>query len=59
MCNRPFKSQRALSIHITLRHGETVKQKKFKCDLCNYSSDKKSAAEAHKIVHTRETVLYY
>ena len=49
ICNRTF----ALASSLT-RHMYNHEEKKFNCDMCNYSSHFESELETHKIVHRKQ-----
>ena len=46
--HEPFQSIAALKVHQTKVHGKGA-AKMYKCDTCNYSSNRKDALTAHKV----------
>ena len=51
-----FKSEGALNAHIEMLHCGREQRKKFKCDLCDYSSALEHLLNSHKKVHTDRKV---
>ena len=56
-CGQLFTNEEALEKHTKAKHPDRSVLKRYKCDICSYSSDQKSSLEQHKPVHLKENRL--
>ena len=47
-CGKPFLTEIQLKSHFRTSHGET----KYKCDVCDYSTNLKNVKQVHKTIHS-------
>ena len=53
-CGQLFTNEEALKKHTKAKHPDRSVLKRYKCDICSYSSDQKGNFEQHKRVHLKE-----
>ncbi|XP_043233196.1 zinc finger protein 771-like isoform X1 [Amphibalanus amphitrite] len=53
-CDYHCSEQPCLDRHLKTRHGDVVRNGRFKCEWCSYSTDRSEAFTRHRMVHTGE-----